>query len=458
MTILHYFLGFPPYRSGGMTKFAYDLMEAQVKDGESVIALWPGRMNFILPPKVKIKKRKNINKIENYEIINAQPVSLDEGIKDVSEFIKECDCNIYIRFLEEIKPDAIHIHTLIGIHKEFIDAANKLGIKTVFTTHDYFGICPKVTLYKNSGVCENDNNCKDCINCNKSALSIEKIKIMQSPFYRKFKDSRLLKLLRKKHRNKFFNKYKQDFNEDDYKDGKSKEYEKLRKYYVEILENIDIIHFNSNLTKEVYLRYIKPKSYQVITISHKNIEDNRKNKTIASDKIRFTFLASTKPYKGFYMLKKVMDELYNKKKYEFELNIFSDVTERSQYMNVHKEGFKQEDLPKIFENTDILIAPSMWYETFGFTVIEALSYGVPVIVSDRVGAKDIIKDGGIIIGSDYEENLKKTLESMNTEKIQKMKKYIQKEIVPKKWSEFCEEIKKLWSIEENEECNNNIKL
>ena len=40
---------------------------------------------------------------------------------------------------------------------------------------------------------------------------------------------------------------------------------------------------------------------------------------------------------------------------------------------------------------DVLIVPSIWKETFGFVVLEALSYGVPVIVSDNVGAKDIVK-------------------------------------------------------------------
>ena len=32
MKILHYFLGFPPYRSGGLTKYAFDLMTAQVEE------------------------------------------------------------------------------------------------------------------------------------------------------------------------------------------------------------------------------------------------------------------------------------------------------------------------------------------------------------------------------------------------------------------------------------------
>lgn len=34
----------------------------------------------------------------------------------------------------------------MGLHCEFVDAAKELGIKTIFTSHDYFGLCPKVTF------------------------------------------------------------------------------------------------------------------------------------------------------------------------------------------------------------------------------------------------------------------------------------------------------------------------
>lgn len=47
MVIMHYFLGFPPYRSGGLTRYCMDLMDIQRKKGDSVIALWPGEISFI---------------------------------------------------------------------------------------------------------------------------------------------------------------------------------------------------------------------------------------------------------------------------------------------------------------------------------------------------------------------------------------------------------------------------
>ena len=58
MNILHYALGFPPYRSGGLTKLCIDLMEQQVKEGHTVAMLWPGQMG-VVNQKVAIKNHEN---------------------------------------------------------------------------------------------------------------------------------------------------------------------------------------------------------------------------------------------------------------------------------------------------------------------------------------------------------------------------------------------------------------
>ena len=39
---------------------------------------------------------------------------------------------------------------------------------------------------------------------------------------------------------------------------------------------------------------------------------------------------------------------------------------------------------------DVLVVPSVWHETFGFIVLEALLQGTPCLVSDTVGAKDLV--------------------------------------------------------------------
>ena len=117
MKILHYALGFPPYRTGGLTKYCTDLMLTQVEQGHEVELLWPGKI-AIIKKQTEIHKGKNWNEIESFEIINPLPVSLDEGILDVDAYTKNTDETVYYKFLQDYAPDAIHIHTLMGLHKE----------------------------------------------------------------------------------------------------------------------------------------------------------------------------------------------------------------------------------------------------------------------------------------------------------------------------------------------------
>ena len=433
MKILHYFLGFPPYRTGGLTKYAYDLAKSQVDDGHVVLALWPGQIkSYSSQP--YIKERKNIDGIRNLEIINPLPVPLDEGIKDFDAFMKTCDINIFIDFLIREQPDVIHIHTLMGMHEEFIQAANHLNIRTVMTSHDYFGFCPKVTLYRYGKCCDNDHDCKNCIQCNLSALSLKKIQIMQSPLYRFAKNSIIVKYLRKRHRGNFFNEeiLPKMPNVDIVKSAKK--YRDLRAYYVNMYESIDFIHFNSTVAEMIYKRYMTPKDSAVISITHKGVKMHGRVKNNLKKKV-IICLAPAKPFKGWNILKESCDQLWSDGE-DIELRVYSPVLNPNPYMVIKEEGFKQSELKEIMEEADLLVAPSIWYETFGFTVLEALSYGVPVIVSDHVGAKDIVGESGMIIKSGDVNELKNAIKFMD--------KHVSVKV--KKWNEFILENYKIYEV------------
>lgn len=444
MRIMHYFLGFSPYRTGGLTKYVMDLMKSQVLDGHVVMALWPGEIK-LLAKKTYIKQRINIDGIIDYELINPLPVSLDEGIKDFNEYMKPCDKKVYTVFLSKTKPDVIHIHTLMGLHREFIDVAGELELKTVFTTHDYFGICPKVTLFHFGTACENDYGCGECVRCNETALSMKKIYVMQSPLYRMLKNSSVVKALRKKHRTDFFAEEKISNSEIENVERGSEPYKFLRAYYINMLEKIDLIHFNSSVSESIYKRYLKPKSGKVLSITHKDIADHKEECSWKADKkLRITCLAPAKPFKGFNILKNALDDIWNSGNHEFVLNLYSPVRDTSDYMNIKEEGFVYSELKFIMEKTDILVAPSMWYETFGFTVLEAISYGVPVIVSDHVGAKDVIGTGGIIVKAGNVEQLKQAILSLDREKLLSLRKEIIKNVPIKLWSKLVKQTYQLY--------------
>lgn len=443
MRILHYILGFPPYRSGGLTNFSMDLMHAQLNSGDSVAALWPGTIKLI-SKREKIVLRETIDGIESYELVNPLPVPLDEGIIDIEAFTKKADINIYLEFLKSISPDAIHIHTLMGMHKEFVLAAKQLGIRTIFTTHDYFGLCPKVTLFRNGRACDEDHNCADCKACNLKALSLKKITVLQSPVYRKLKETKIVKKIRKKHRNNFFNETEISDNTITQISHLKGDYQELRSYYIDILNAIDTIHCNSSLSMEIFNRYYKSDKYRIITISNKEIKRHSQNEYKPHDKLILLYLSPAKSYKGYMLIRVALDELWAEGIRDFELHVYTNVEEDVPYLKVHKDGFSRNELENIFSNADVLLAPSIWYETFGFTVLEALSYNLPVIVSDHVGSKDIIGDGGIIVSAGSKQELKKAIKSLSFDLCVKLRNNIIETAKIKTWDEYVKENQSLY--------------
>lgn len=412
LNILHYSLGFPPYRTGGLTKFCTDLMKEQVKEGDQVSLLWPGEIR-LSGGHTKIRKRRSLDGIASFEVMNPAPVSYDEGIVAISAFTIQGDLKVYEQFLQSVRPEVVHIHTLMGLHRNLLAAAKKMGIRTVFTAHDFFPICPKVTLFRDGMICPDADTCASCPGCNMTALSLRKIQVLQSPAYRILKDSPIVKKLRKGHR-------------DEYLSGQAavggkpirtaEDYRKLREYYRSLLDLMDMIHYNSSVTRAVYEQYMGGRKSILIPITHGDIQDHRKKKK-SGRPIRFTYLSAQSAAKGYFVLKSVLDELW-KERQDFELNVFFKPTEDAPYIRQH-ERYDYAQLERIMDHTDVLIQPSVWNETFGYTVIEALSYGVPVIVSDHVGAKDVIPEGaGEVVSS--KDELLAALKNLSAAQLEKM--------------------------------------
>lgn len=415
MFILHYSLGFPPYRTGGLTKFCIDLMRQQITDGHQVALLWPGEMRILLRS-VKIQSRSDVEGIKSYEIINPAPISYDEGIKDFDRFMDSGDINVYKGFLTRCMPDVIHVHTLMGLHKSFLEAARVLGIRLVFTTHDFFPICPKVYLCRSGAACDSIENCEKCGVCNNTALSLKKITVLQSPLYRRLKDSNLVKKLRKRHRDNYLGS---DDNDSGESVGSPRDYLTLRNHYYSMLQDIDVIHYNSELTKSIYERVFEFPDSVIIGITHSDIEDHKRVRSYESKKIRIRYLGPQSRSKGYYVLKEALDKLWENNK-DFVLDVHFIPNDTSDYMVSHNR-YSYDQLVSIFNDTDILVCPSVGYDTFGYTVLEALSYGIPVIISDHVGAECILgTDCGIVYEALDVDALVNVFESLNNERLLKL--------------------------------------
>ena len=188
MQILHYTLGFQPYRSGGLVSYVADLMLAQSSMGHNVFALYPGSVS-ITATKCHIRLDEYINKVCVFEIVNPMPVPLMYGIKEVNDFInnKGVDVDSLEMMLDYVKPDIFHVHTLMGLPLEYLKVIKKYGVKTIYTSHDYFGLCPRVNFIDNKGQICSVASAKNCCICNVDAKTTTYLRVRNAKFLIPFK-------------------------------------------------------------------------------------------------------------------------------------------------------------------------------------------------------------------------------------------------------------------------------
>lgn len=171
---------------------------------------------------------------------------------------------------------------------------------------------------------------------------------------------------------------------------KIKQYKQLLNYYKEYFDYINYFHFNSNISRDVFHRYLNPNKERVIPITHRDIKDNRKKKNYSNDSfLKIGFIGSEKAYKGLPILISVLASNFDKKKWQ--LSVWGGRIGFKTDLPIYYNGkFGKNTIAHVYESMDVLIVPSIWKETFSLVTLEAISYGVPVIVSENVGAKDIV--------------------------------------------------------------------
>ena len=94
---------------------------------------------------------------------------------------------------------------------------------------------------------------------------------------------------------------------------------------------------------------------------------------------------------------------------EYFKPILYSFIEKLNELNIEIEfanGFPLKNLQK----SDLFILPSL-HESFGLTVLEAMSCSLPVIVTNQVGAKDHVKDGvnGFVVDANSSEMIAKKI-------------------------------------------------
>lgn len=127
---------------------------------------------------------------------------------------------------------------------------------------------------------------------------------------------------------------------------------------------------------------------------------------LSSEKVTILFPSTGHRRKGFFALMEAMKKLPADK---YELVIAGNQPIEVSSNQIKYLGFV-DDMAELYSACDITILPSH-YEPFGLVVIESIACGTPVIISQFVGAKDLISsEEGIILDDLSPDSIAKAIE------------------------------------------------
>ncbi|MCL4480807.1 MAG: glycosyltransferase [Candidatus Thermoplasmatota archaeon] len=205
-------------------------------------------------------------------------------------------------------------------------------------------------------------------------------------------------------------------------------------YLMKFLDNNDKIIAVSNLTERT-VKSISRKKLNVQTVEGcsrfnfdmSSVYERIKAIKMGKKEINVLYVAADRPYKNiktFIKIAETLNQTYSGANFHFILvSKLRDSTKRfvnkKQLLNLEIIDVV-ENLYNIYELTDIFLFPSL-IEGFGLPLVEAMSFGIPIIYSNKPPMTDIVGDYGIRVDPfDVDSWVEELIRLMDVKNYEKM--------------------------------------
>lgn len=273
----------------------------------------------------------------------------------------------FIRVIDTIAPNVVHLHAVQGIGDGIAGVCITRGIDFYVTLHDFSWLCPRLFLTKRDG-----NRCGQCTpnfqGCHETCgYSYE--------------------MLLKK-----------------------------RKLAIQCFSKAKAIYVPS-----IYMQHFVQRNWSLdnVFVNRNGIEIKKIEKTMKPrNEIHFGFVAGKHLVKGYGVIREVFNNL-GLSNWVLHIiyggdpqNIKKDFAGAEDKV-VIEEPIPHDKMPSFYNMIDVLLFPSLMYETFGLTVREAILCDCFVIVSDCGGPSEAVNSiNGVIVERGSTESLKQAVENV----------------------------------------------
>ena len=279
-----------------------------------------------------------------YDDVSVTAVSVPVGPDvDYREFDVEVG-KLFAQFIEYKRPDLIHFHSIQRLTASMLQAAGVAKVPFVVTVHDAWWLSDHQFLVDKQGQPVDELQSNPIIAAKTSEDHQQTLRRKQL----------LINLLKQADKVLAVSDYQAEF------------YQK---------NGIDNVIVNNNGVNGIA---VEPRSANL------------------NNKVVLGYTGSVCHHKGYYFLKQTIESV-DLENIEVKVIQFDLAEPKKQLWNKttveYLPKFSSDNMAEFYRQIDVLIAPSMWPESFGLITREAALAGIWVVASDAGGLAEVIKDG-----------------------------------------------------------------
>ncbi len=293
-------------------------------------------------------------------------------------------------YLCQVQPDVVHIMSTYTLSAQVIRTAKALGLPVIATLHDYWFLCPRVSLVRSDGaICDGHVPARECLKC----------MTLQGKAYRwprkLVSEASVLAMLEASARVPALARLRGLI-------GLVGDYEARRTALREAIGRVDRILVPSRFLEPFFAGHGFPA--ERIRVLEEGIDTSWYTGRVPrepADHLRIGYIGQVIPVKGVHVLLAAFRRLHG----PATLTLYGEPRQNRAYFErlsslasedsrvTFAGRFEHSALERVMAQVDVLVVPSLWHETFCIVAREALLAGVPVIGSQMGGIPDAIQHG-----------------------------------------------------------------
>ncbi len=352
MRILHVLHQYLPEKVGGTELYTRTLARHQTRLGHEVALFTPATANTDWPlPQVEDRLR----------IYRVPLGERDARTIFRSNFHQPFIANAFKQVQHRETPDLVHVQHLMGLPWNLVQSIN---VPLVITLHDYWYLCANAQLITNfnNTICNGPKGWLNCAHCALARAGHSRA-LPLIPFLAPLFGFRHLQLRR-------------------------------------VLQQAQSLIAPSQFTANVY-EQMGISAQQIIVIPHGIHVPTQIPEHYPHKGLHIAYIGGLAWQKGIHVLIEAVNQLPHK---DVKLSIFGDMAVFPDYVeqltqNATHPGIAfygrlpHEELWKTLANIDLLVVPTLWYETSSLIIQEAQAAGVPVLASQIGAVQERLRQG-----------------------------------------------------------------